>query len=307
MAAGKMHPHEVDIDAALVRRLLAAQFPHWADLPLAPVAAAGTDNALYRLGDTMVVRLPRREGGTDQVEKEHLWLPRLAPHLPLTIPAPLALGTPGEGYPTQWSVYRWLAGENATVAALADQAQAALALADFIAALQRITTTGWPPPGPPTSFRGGPLATRDAETRAAIAAVAVLDDTFDTAAAIAVWDAALQAPAWQGPPIWIHADLQPLNILVDLGRLNAVIDFGGLGLGDPACDVMAAWNLLPVAARELFRAALAVDDATWARGRGWALSFGLIALPYYHITNPSLAAVARRAIDEALADHHQVG
>ncbi len=215
MSAGKMHVDEVDIDVSLVGRLLAAQFPQWADLPIAPVHSAGTDNAIYRLGSDMAVRLPRIDGATGQVDKEHQWLPRLAPHLPLAIPVPLAMGTPGEGYPWPWSVYQWLAGENATIERIADPGQAARDLAQFVAALQRIDPAGGPPPGEHNSFRGVPLATRDAETRAAIA---TLGGMLDTAAVTAAWDAALQAPAWDGPPVWIHGDLSPLNLLVERGR-----------------------------------------------------------------------------------------
>jgi aminoglycoside phosphotransferase (APT) family kinase protein len=300
MSAGKMHIDEVDVNVALVGRLLAAQFPQWADLPIEPVHSAGTDNALYRLGADLAVRLPRIEGATGQVDKEHQWLPRLAPLLPLAIPVPLAKGTPGEGYPWHWSVYRWLEGENATIERIADPGQAARDLAQFIAALQRIDPTGGPPPGAHNSFRGMPLSTRDADTRAAIAS---LDGMLDTGAVTAAWDAALQASAWDGPPVWIHGDLQSLNLLVQQGRISAVIDFGCLGVGDPACDLIVAWNLLSAQTRDAFRAALPVDDATWARGRGWALSVGLIALPYYQSTNPVLAGIARRAIAEVLADY----
>jgi aminoglycoside phosphotransferase (APT) family kinase protein len=298
--AGKMHADEVETDASLVRRLLAAQFPQWADLPITPVPSAGTDNAIYRLGDDMAVRLPRIHGATEQVDKEHRWLPRLAPLLPLAIPVPLAKGTPGEGYPWHWSVYRWLEGENATIERIADPRQAATELAQFIAALQRIDPTGGPPPGPHNFSRGVPLAMRDPLTRAAIAN---LHGTLDADAVTAAWEAALQAPAWRRPPVWIHGDLQSGNLLAVQGRLSAVVDFGGLGVGDPACDLIVAWNLLSAETRDVFRAALPVDDATWARGRGWALSVGLIALPYYQSTNPVLAGIARRAIDEALADH----
>lgn len=300
MSTGKMHADEVDIDVTLVRRLLAAQFPQWTNLPITPVHSAGTDNALYRLGKDMVVRLPRIENATEQVDKEQQWLPKLAPHLPLAIPVPLAKGTPGEGYPWQWSVYRWLTGENATIERISDPGQAARDLAHFVAALQRIDPTGGPPPGVYNSFRGVPLSTRDAETRVAIAS---LESVLDTGAVTAAWDAALQAPAWHGPPVWIQGDLSPLNLLVQQGRLSAVIDFGCLGVGDPACDLQVAWNLLSVQTRDVFRAALGVDDATWARGRGWALSVALIALPYYQNTNPVLAGIARRAIAEVLADH----
>jgi aminoglycoside phosphotransferase (APT) family kinase protein len=299
MSAGKMHFNEVNTHVSLVVRLLTSQFPQWAGLPIAPVHSAGTDNALYRLGDDMVVRLPRVDWAVGQVEKEHLWLPRLAPFLPLAIPVPLAKGEPGEGYPWHWSVYRWLEGENATSDRITDPSQAATDLAHFVAALQRTDPTGGPPAGAHNSHRGVPLAMRDRQTRAAIAA---LHGVLDALAVTRAWDAALQAPSWRGTPVWIHGDLQPGNLLAQGGRLSAVIDFGCLGVGDPACDVMAAWLFLSRETRDAFRAVLQVDDATWARGRGWALSFGLIALPYYQNTNPVLAGIARRAIDEALAE-----
>ena len=294
-----MHDDEVATSVALVRQLLAAQFPQWADLPIEPVHSAGTDNAIYRVGDDMAVRLPRIHWATGQMDKEHQWLPRLAPLLPLAIPVPLAKGTPGEGYPWHWSVYQWLEGENATIEPFADPGQAATELAQFIAALQRIDPTGGPPPGPHNFFRGVPLAMRDPHTRAVIAS---LHGTLDASALTAAWEATLQAPAWDGPPVWIHGDLSPLNLLVKRGRLSAVIDFGCLGVGDPACDLQVAWNLFSAQTRNVFRTALQVDDATWARGRGWALSVGLIALPYYQSTNPVLAGISRRTIDEVLTD-----
>jgi aminoglycoside phosphotransferase (APT) family kinase protein len=269
-------------------------------MPIEPVPSAGTDNALYRLGDSMAVRLPRIHSATEQVEKEHRWLPRLAPLLPLAIPVPLAKGRPGEGYPWHWSVYRWLDGENATLERLADPRQAATDLARFILALQQIDPTGGPLSGPHNFSRGVPLEMRDPPTRAAIRE---LHGTLDIDAVTAAWEAALQAPAWRRPPVWVHGDLQSGNLLAVEGQLSAVIDFGGLGVGDPACDLIVAWNLLSAETREVFRAALSVDDATWARGRGWALSVGLIALPYYQTTNPILAGIARRAIDAVLADH----
>jgi aminoglycoside phosphotransferase (APT) family kinase protein len=300
MSAGKMHVDEVDTNVSLVVRLLATQFPQWADLPIEPVPSAGTDNALYRLGEDMAVRLPRIHWAAGQVDKEHQWLPRLAPFLPLAIPTPLAKGRPGEGYPWHWSVYRWLEGENATIERLANPRQAATDLAQFIAALQRIDATGGPPPGPHNFSRGEPLAMRDTRTRDAIA---TLLGTLDVDAVTAVWDAAIEAPAWHGAPVWLHGDLQSGNLLAVQGRISAVIDFGGLGVGDPACDVMAAWMFLSAETRDVFRAALQVDNATWSRGRGWALSVGLIALPYYQSINPILAGIARRAIHEALADY----
>jgi len=304
MSAGKMHVDEVDTNVSLVVRLLTTQFPQWADLPIEPVHSAGTDNALYRLGDDMAVRLPRIPWATGQVDKEHQWLPRLAPFLPLAIPIPLAKGNPGEDYPWHWSVYRWLEGENATIESVANPRQAATDLAQFIAALQRINATGGLPPGTHNSSRGEPLAMRDTHTRDAIA---TLRGTLEADAVTAVWDPAIEAPAWHGPPVWLHGDLQSGNLLAIQGRLSAVIDFGCLGVGDPACDVMAAWIFLSAETRDIFRAALQVDNATWARGRGWALSVGLIALPYYQSTNPVLAGIARRAIHEALADYSMGG
>jgi aminoglycoside phosphotransferase (APT) family kinase protein len=299
-----MHAAEFDTDASLVRCLLAAQFPEWSDLFIERVRSGGTDNAIYRLGDDLCVRLPRIEWATMQAEKELQWLPRLAPHLPLSIPVPLAKGMPAEGYPWHWSVCRWLPGENAIVEQFADLRQAAITLAQFVAAMQRIDTTDGPPPGAHNFGRGVPLAIRDAPTRAAIAK---LHEVLDTDAVTAAWEDALNAPAWDGPPVWIHGDLHAGNLLVDHGHLSAVIDFGGLGVGDPACDFAAAWTLFSdqSESRDAFRAALSIDDASWARSRGWALSTGLIALPYYMNTNPVIVAMARHQIDEVLADRRR--
>jgi aminoglycoside phosphotransferase (APT) family kinase protein len=295
-----MHADEVAIDAPLVRRLLAAQFPEWAELPIERVPSAGTDNAIYRLGGDMTVRLPRIGLATGQVEREHRWLPKLAPHLPLAIPTPLAMGVPAEGYPWHWSVYRWLEGENATADRL-DLRKAATDLADFITALQRIDPTGGPLAGVERS-RGVPLAARDTETRAAIAA---LQDVLDMDAVTSRWEAALRASVWRGPGVWLHGDLNEGNLLARHGRLSAVIDFGAMAVGDPACDLMVAWTLLTPKTRAVFRAAVPVKDATWARGRGWALSWALIVIPYYRHTNPALCRVAERTIDEVLADQRR--
>ncbi|MGV9249833.1 aminoglycoside phosphotransferase family protein [Streptomyces sp. NPDC003697] len=293
MATGRLHAGEPDIDAALVRRLVAAQFPRWADLSVTPVRSAGTSNVTYRLGEDMVVRLPRTAGAAGDVDKEHTWLPRLAPALPLAVPVPLGRGAPGEGYPWPWSVYRWLDGESAAAADPADPAALARDLADFVTALHRLDPTGGPP-----SYRGEPLSSRDAATRADLAG---LEGAVDTEAAAAAWDEALRAPGPAGPPVWVHADLQPGNLLVHGGRLSAVIDFGCLGLGDPAVDLIAAWYVLPAGAREVFRAAVDADEAAWARGRGWALSIALAELRYYRETDPVMTAVAHRVVDGLLA------
>ena len=209
---GKMHADEVPTDVPLVRGLLAVQFPQWAALPVKPVPSWGTDNALYRLGDDMVVRLPRRQQNTAQLEKERRWLPSLAPLLPLAIPVPLAVGEPAKGYPFAWSVYPWLEGETATLERIADLGQAATDLAHFVAALQRFDPTDGPPPGAHNSFRGVPLATRDEATRTAIAS---LGATINVGAVTSAWEAALRAPEWPRRPVWIHGDLDSRNLLVE--------------------------------------------------------------------------------------------
>jgi aminoglycoside phosphotransferase (APT) family kinase protein len=296
---GKMHSDEVDTDPSLVSRLLADQFPQWADLPIEPVESSGTDNAIYRLGEHMSVRLPRIPGGTGTIDKELRWLPELAPLLPVAIPLPLAKGSPCQGYPWHWSVHRWLDGECLNVERMADPVGLAQDLGGFVAALRRIDTAAGPIPEQEGS-RGLPLARRDAATRDAIVA---LDGVVDARAVTAAWEAALRAPTWQRPGVWIHGDLLSGNVLVDgNGRLSAVIDFGCMTVGDPACDVMAGWTLFSAEGREAFRSAIAVDDATWARGRGWALSFALIALPYYMHTNPVFVRDARHVIREVLAE-----
>jgi aminoglycoside phosphotransferase (APT) family kinase protein len=289
-----MHANELHTDAALVGRLLSAQFPQWAELTIERVPSCGTDNALYRLGEDMVVRLPRIDWAVDGVENAYEWLPRLAPLLPVAVPVPLAKGEPAEGYPWPWSVYPWLQGENPTVDRIADPQALANDLALFIEAMHRIDLAGGEPAG-----RGVPLVERDAQTRAAIAELRGL---VNTDAVTDAWEAALRTPAWSGPPLWVHGDLAPGNLLLRGGRLAAVIDFGGVGVGDPACDLMPAWNLLPLDARGVFRTALAVDDATWDRGRGWALTVALLQLPYYKDTNPELAASSRHVIREVLAE-----
>jgi aminoglycoside phosphotransferase (APT) family kinase protein len=290
----RMHAAEADIDTELVRRLVAAQFPEWADLPVEPVASAGTDNAMFRLGADLAVRLPRIPGAAENVATEQKWVPRLAPHLPVAVPAPVVRGVPGEDYPYSWTVCAWLPGVNPDVADLAAPDELAADLAAFVTALRRVD-----PAGGPASSRTIPLAMRDAPTRAAIAASGGLTDT---AAVTAVWEDALRIPAWEGPPAWAHTDLSPGNVLVRDGRLTAVIDWGGVGVGDPSVDLVVAWNLLPVPARATFREALAVDEATWLRGRGWALSIAIIQLPYYQHTNPVLAANSRHVIDAVLAE-----
>ncbi len=298
MCADDARADRVNIDVPLVRRLLAAQFPRWADLPIKPVEAGGVDNRTFRLGEDMTVRLPSGPWYALQVDKEQRWLPKLAPLLPLPIPVPLAMGVPAYDYPWRWSVYRWIEGETASSERIADLRRFATELARFLIALQQIDATGGPPPGRHNFFRGGPLTVYDAETRQAIPA---LEGKIDTDAASEVWEAALGA-TWCGSPVWFHGDVAWGNLLVDKGgRLCAVIDFGTSGVGDPACDLAIAWTLFGGESRDAFHTALGLDDATWARGRGWALWKALITLAD-SIDTPQ-AGTARRVIDEVLADH----
>ncbi|MGZ4352612.1 MAG: aminoglycoside phosphotransferase family protein [Gaiellaceae bacterium] len=290
MSAVRMHEDELLFDETLVRRLLEEQFPEWAELPLERVPSDGTDNALFRLGDELVVRLPRIDWAVAARKLEHEWLPRLAPQLPVEIPAPVALGEPAAGYPWPWSVYRWIDGERPVAGEFDD----AVALARFAKALRRIGTAG-----APVARRGAPFSLEHEQARAALAQ---LDGAVDADAALAVLESAVRSPAWSGPPVWLHGDLMPGNLLVRGGRLAAVIDWGCLGVGDPACDCMPAWNLFDAERRAVYRVELDVDDATWERGRGWALKTGLAALPYYLDTNPGLAANARYRIEQVLTE-----
>lgn len=297
MTTNKSHD-TVQIDVDLVTRLIANQFPDWKNLPITPVALGGWDNRTFHLGDTMMVRLPSAEHYGAAVEKEQTWLPRIAPYLPLAIPTPLAKGRPGSEYPWHWSVYGWLDGENATIDSIDDLNRFAIALADFLAALQRIDTRG-APRATTRSLRGGSLSIYDAQTREALDR---LQGDIDTDAATAIWDEALQAP-FSAKRIWYHGDVGAGNLLVEHGELAAVIDFSGLAVGDPACDMAIAWTLLTAISRGAFRSALSVDDAIWARGRGWALWKAMIVLARLTETNAVEAGSAQVAVDELLNDY----
>lgn len=302
MSGNKIHADQIETDERLVRNLLADQFPKWANLPVTAVPSSGTENAIYRLGDEMVVRLPYRPGKDDQLEKLDRWLPRLAPHLPLSIPEPLARGAPTKEFPAMWSIVRWIEGEEATLEQLEDPVDTASALAEFVRALIAIDATGGPAPGTHNFWRGVPLASRDEMTRRCIRESEAL---VDTQAVMRAWEHDLAAPVWDGPPTWLHGDLVPDNLLLTDGRLNAVIDWGGLGVGDPATELLPAWSLFRGASREAYREALGFDDATWARGRGLALSTSIVALPYYNNTLPIRAKRANAVIREVLAAQEQ--
>lgn len=289
----------MEIDANLVRRLLKAQFPQWCDLPLRPAPLSGWDNRTFRLGERMAVRLPSAQAYASQVEKEQRWLPVLARGLPFAVPSPLAMGQPGEGYPWHWSVYNWLEGSSARASHIADRRRFATKLAEFLRALQQIDTTGGPPPGAHNCYRGGPLDRYDAETRSAVAA---LGEQICGSDIICAWEASVAAK-WHGPPVWLHGDLAPGNLLVSGGELSSVIDFGCCAIGDPACDLAVAWAFFRSDERSAFRAALALAPDDWARGRGWALWKALVVLAGLAGNDPADADSARITLCEVLEDH----
>jgi aminoglycoside phosphotransferase (APT) family kinase protein len=287
--------HRDAIDARLAARLVAAQFPEWADLPVTPVELPGWDNRTFRLGEAMTVRLPTAEGYVASVEKEHTWLPRLAPQLPLPIPTPLALGAPDGEYPWPWSVRRWIDGHVCSRDRIRDGVTFARDLAGFLVALQRMDPSGGPAAGAHCFHRGAPPQFYDAQTQEAIAA---LGSRIDGPTATEAWTAALAA-TYDGPPVWFHGDIASGNLLLDdRGDLSAVIDFGTSGVGDPACDLVIAWTLLEGDSRAEFRRLAPADDAMWARARGWALWKALIT-----IDDPEHGPQSARVAEEVLAEH----
>ncbi len=296
MGAVKMHADEVETNVVLVRRLLAGQFPHWSAMPVTLVDSCGTDHDIYRLGDDLSVRLPRIGWATQQAAREADWLPKLAPHLPLAIPAPLAIGHSAEGYPYDWSVYAWLPGDNAN-GTIEDLEQAAVDLAGFVRALRGVDTAGAHERAPHS--RGAPLAELDEFVRRS---VAQLGNQIDGGTVLRLWQESLDAPMWNGPDLWLHGDLLPGNLLVVDGRLSAVIDFGGLNVGDPACDLQPIWNVFDGVSRARYLAELDVDEASWHRGRGWTIYQAVTGLAYYWHTNPGMVRQTAHALAQVLAD-----
>lgn len=291
------------IDADLVRRLIAAQFPQWKDLPVLPVKVDGWDNRTYRLGEDLTVRLPTAAAYAPAVRKEDTWLPVLAPHLPVPIPEPVAHGEPAGGYPFGWSVRRWMVGQTATYDNIADLSAFARSIAEFIRALQQIDATDGPKAGQHSFYRGADPAHYHDET---IASLDKLEGRIDTDKARAVWNAAL-GNKWAGEPVWFHGDVSNGNLLVRDGELAAVIDFGTSGVGDPACDLVIAWTFFHTDSRDVFRDAVQQDAGTWARARGWVLWKALIGLAADIDTDEERANVNRHVIDEVLADHDRFG
>lgn len=295
----RLHDDELVSTPDLVHRLVAAQLPRWSGLPVRPGPAGGTDHHLFRLGDDLLVRMPKIAWAQDQALADARWLPHLAAHLPVEIPAPVAVGEPGEGFPYRWSVVPWLEGEPASPEGL--DARGARDLGELVAALRTVPTAGGPVKE--GTSRGVPLAHLDDDVRAAIRASGT---RIDGPAVTRVWDAALAArPAAEAS--WLHGDLLPGNLLTRAGRLTGVIDWGAMGVGDPAADLIPAWGLpLADGERADFRATatagLADPDDAWQRGRGWMLVQAVIALPYYWDRWPAFARAGQARIATVLAD-----
>lgn len=287
-----------DISVPLVAALISEQFPQWAHLPIRAVIPSGWDNRTFRIGDEMLVRLPSGAGYAAQVEREQKWLPLLAPQLQVHIPTPVAMGRPSQHYPWNWSIYRWIDGENAEVARVKDQLLLARELAGFLRELHKADPSDGPLPGAHNYFRGGALAVYSGETNAALATLA---DHVDVSGAKAVWDRAL-ASHWPGTPKWVHGDFSPGNILIRDGRLAAVIDFGCMGVGDPACDLVMAWTFFSGESRKVFMSEMELDGDAWARARGWALWKALITLAASGDLFTPESTKKRQIIDEVISD-----
>lgn len=287
------------IDEALVRALVAEQFPHWANLPVRQLPRSGWDNRTFHLGKDMVARLPSASSYEAQIHREHRWLPYLRPHLSLPIPEPLAMGGPGCGYPWAWSVYRWIPGESAAERAPDDVREFVQSLGDFLNSLRAAPAVAGPVPGPENFFRGGSLAVYDQQFHEAMR---VLDGRINIAAAIEAWESAAYSN-WNGLPVWVHGDIALGNLLLSEGRLAAVIDFGQLCVGDPACDLAIAWTYLRGEQRLALQTRLALDPPTWCRGRAWALWKAAIVAAKLTETNAVEGQSAWQTMNEVLLDH----
>ena len=281
-----------------MRRLIDRQFPQWGALPVRAVTPQGWDNRTFRLGGDMLARLPSAEGYASQVEKEQTWLPRLAGALPAKIPEPLAVGQPSADYPWRWSIYRWLEGRTAASSELGSALSLAEDLGAFLRAFHGLDASDGPEPGLHNYYRGGPPSAYSAQI---IEAISRLPPGPLAEQASILWASATSS-RWEGPPVWVHGDFAGGNLLLHDGRLVAVIDFGCLAVGDPACDLVVAWTLLPSQARAKFRTTLGLDNDTWTRAKGWALWKAIILMTGLVDGAPADKAASERVLHEVLSD-----
>lgn len=291
----------LDITSSLAASLIATQFLEWAHLPIQPVTHQGHDNRTFRLGTTMLIRLPTAKAYALKVPKEQELLPKLQPHLTIPIPLPLKMGKPCAEYPFNFSIYQWREGESANTIKIEEEKLTPLAvdLARFLKDLQRINPHGGPPPGLHNWYRGAPVSVYDTEARRHIVQ---LRNTRDREGAFAVWEAALKS-RWEKAPVWIHGDFAPGNILIKEDRLAAVIDFGGLGVGDPACDLVIAWTFLKTQSRQVFKEQINLDPDTWARARGWALWKATLELATLADKTTPAAQKHQQIIQDVIEEH----
>lgn len=299
--AQDMPAAEIDVTVDLVRRLLAAQHPDLADRPL-DVVANGWDNAIVRVGDDLVARIPRRRQGAELVEHEQRWLPELAARLPIPIATPVRFGLPTEEYPWRWSICPWFDGDVAADVELAEPERAADRLAAFVADLHAVA----PPDAPENPHRGQPV--RLLRERV-VANVPRLDDPQLAGRILGHAEVLARAPEWSGAPVWLHGDLHSANVIVRDGSIAAVLDFGDITSGDPAVDLAIAWMLFEGEALERFRAGAGsggaggggggVDDDTWARAQLWGLHFAVLYL-LHSADAPRFARMGRRLLGRLL-------
>lgn len=295
----RLHGDELPIDVGLVQRLVAGQFPELGARAVRPLTATGSSNRLFRLGDDLLVRMPRQPGGTAAIEKEARWLPFVASHLTISVPEVVAVGEPAEGYPEHWSVVRWIDGEPA------DRGVRAQDLAELISQLRAMPQ----PPGALsdptlTHYRGAPLADFDDDFAETVAACRELSDCgIDLDAATRVWkDIRTATDGVTVERRWFHGDLLGENLLTQGGRLTALLDFGGLAIGDPSVDLVAAWDVLDRRGRVELRAALGGDEVSWLAGAGWALFIATMTLPYYWRTMPERCRTRQRLAAAVIAE-----
>ena len=290
-----MHDDEVEVDVDIVRGLLAEQRPDLAGLPITRVVSTGTVNALFRIGDDLVARLPLQDHWEEGIDREWQWIPWLTSRITsLRLPEPVFKGRANDAFPFRWSIYRWIEGAPYDDGRIDDEAEAARTLARFVSELRALEIT-------PAAPEGGrePLAKLDERTHEAIENAGKL---IDAPGAMAVWDRALRTTPWDSVPVWIHGDLLRPNLIAHRGHLVAVIDYGYVGIGDPATDLIPAWTVFGPEGRTVFREMLEPDDTMWARGRGIALHQAAMIIPYYTVTNPAFVEMARRTVEQILDD-----